>query len=109
MTAQEQNKMMVDSVRLLNQALNFMMSSELSNKGINQGRIVGGLNGVECSEQLCFESNLKNLLAAFQHNYAESIGFQVDSIKQRRNILLVTEYLTTRGLLEDFERFWMEK
>ncbi len=96
------NSALVEEVRALNKTLNNCLIKTLASSCINSQHIVGGLSGAECSEDLKLETNIKNLLSAFQSNYTESIQFQAENIKLRRQILLITEYLTKKKLIDDF-------
>lgn len=73
--------------------------------GLNPYNYVGGLLGTISSNDLSLEGNINNLFAAFTSNYAESIFFQCENIKQMNTLNLIQDYLRAKGLEDDFLKF----
>lgn len=94
---------LVKECRAINQSLRMSVLEKEKEYGI--GLYVGGLTLLMCSEKMDLETNLKNILAVFSCNYAESMFFQLDNIKKMETLSLVQEYLRSCGLEDDFSLY----
>lgn len=93
----------VEKAHSINQLLCGEMRKKESELGI--GIYAGGLTTIFCSEKWTLEDNINNLLAVFQNNFAESMFFQLNNIKQDKTLAIVLSYLQSRGLEDDFAKF----
>lgn len=88
--------------------LNKLLTSGLREKeketGVD-GFYLGGLQPVMWSKNMDLETCISNLFAAFSNNYAESIFFQTDCIAKMQTLDTVTNYLISRGLVDDFQQY----
>lgn len=66
---------------------------------------VGGLAVPPCSEGLSLQSNINNLLAVFNNNFAESLFFQFDNRKLKQRLNVLQGFLISRDLVEDFKLY----
>lgn len=98
----EVNTKLVERVQTLNANLITRMREKTIEMGINPNSYVGGISTSITTNNLCLESNINNLIAAYGNNFNESIFFQLDNIKRMRSIELIQQYLSEKNLLEDF-------
>lgn len=89
----------------INKLLVGSLEAKMIEYGLNPYNYVGGLSGTISSNDLTLEENINNLFAVFTSNYAESIFFQCENIKQMNTLDLVKDYLRSRGLEADFLKF----
>lgn len=89
----------------INKLLVGSLEAKMIEYGLNPYNYVGGLSGTISSNDLTLEENINNLFAVFTSNYAESIFFQCENIKQMNTLDLVKDYLKSRGLEADFLKF----
>lgn len=66
---------------------------------------VGGLMEAFWFKGMNLETCINNLFSAFSNNYAESIFFQVDNISKMETLRMVDNYLSSKGLVDDFQRY----
>lgn len=95
----------VEKAREINKALTGCLDNKMIEYGLNPNGYVGGLSGIMIGNDLSLESNINNLFAAFTSNYAESIFFQCENIKQMNTLNLIQDYLRAKGLEDDFLMF----
>lgn len=95
----------VEKAREINKLLDGSLAAKMIEYGLNPYSYVGGLSGTISSNDLTLEENINNLFAAFTSNYAESIFFQCENIKQMKTLNLVKDYLRIKGLETDFLKF----
>lgn len=93
----------VKEARAINSSLRGAMQQKQTELGI--GLFVGGLEVIMCSENDTLEGNIKNLFASFESNFAESIFFQMETIKKTKMLSIVQDYLNKKGLLDDFLKY----
>lgn len=98
----EINTKFVERVQTLNANLITRMREKTIEMGINPNSYIGGISTSITTNNLCLESNINNLIAAYGNNFNESIFFQLDNIKRMRSIELIQQYLSEKNLLEDF-------
>ena len=93
----------VKDCRAMSQGLRMSVLEKEKEYGI--GVYVGGLSLPICSESMDLETNLKNMLAVFSCNYAESMFYQLDNISKMETLSFVQDYLLSRGLIDDFSLY----
>lgn len=98
----EINTKLVERLQAPNANLITRMREKTIEMGINPNSYVGGISTSITTNNLCLESNINNLIAAYGNNFNESIFFQLDNIKRMRSIELIQQYLSVKNLLEDF-------
>lgn len=99
----------VEKANEINKLLAGSLEAKMIEYGLNPHCYVGGLSGIMCSNDLTLEDNINNLFAAFTSNYAESIFFQCENIKQMSILNLIQDYLRKRGLETDYSKFKQSK
>lgn len=95
----------VEKAREINKLLAGSLDAKMIEYGLNPYNYVGGLSGTISSNDLSLEDNINNLFAVFTSNYAESIFFQCENIKQMNTLNLIQDYLRLKGLEDDFLKF----
>lgn len=90
----------VKECKSMSQSLRMAIIEKEKEYGI--GVYVGGLSLPICSESMDLETNLKNMLAVFSCNYAESMFFQLDNIKKMETLNIVQDFLIGMGLEDKF-------
>ncbi|EXY65577.1 hypothetical protein ACRASQ_15040 [Bacteroides hominis] len=101
----EMTKRFVEKACEINKLLVGSLEAKMIEYGLNPYNYVGGLSGTISSNDLTLEENINNLFAVFTSNYAESIFFQCESIKQMNTLNLVKDYLRMKGLEDEFLKF----
>ena len=101
----EMTKRFVEKACEINKLLVGSLEAKMIEYGLNPYNYVGGLSGIISSNDLTLEENINNLFAVFTSNYAESIFFQCESIKQMNTLNLVKDYLRMKGLEDEFLKF----
>lgn len=101
----EITKRFVEKAYEINKLLAGSLEAKMIEYGLNPYNYVGGLSGTISSDDLTLEENINNLFAVFTSNYAESIFFQCENIKQMNTLNLVKNYLRMKGLEDDFLKF----
>jgi hypothetical protein len=101
----EMTKRFVEKACEINKLLVGSLEAKMIEYGLNPYNYVGGLSGTISSNGLTLEENINNLFAVFTSNYAESIFFQCESIKQMNTLNLVKDYLRMKGLEDEFLKF----
>ena len=101
---QECRDSLVKAVKEMNERLHLLFEKKEKEYGL-PGVYAGGLSMVPCSEGLSLQSNINNLLAVFNNNFAESVFFQLNNRKLKHALNTLQDYLTDRGLLDDYHQF----
>ena len=95
----------VEKAHEINKLLAGSLDAKMIEYGLNPYNYVGVLSGTISSNDLSLEDNINNLFAVFTSNYAESIFFQCENIKQMNTLNLIQDYLRLKGLEDDFLKF----
>lgn len=93
----------VKECREMSQGLRMAIIEKEKEYGI--GIYVGGLHLPICSESMDLDTNIKNMLAAFSSNYAESMFFQLDNINKMDTLNIVQDFLIGLGLEDKFRLY----
>lgn len=95
----------VERAQKINQILINCHNRKMIEFGLNPNHYIGGLECTISSTGMSLEQNINNLFAVYSSNYAESIFFQCENIKQMNTLNLIQDYLRLRGLEDDFLKF----
>lgn len=101
----EVTKKFVEKAQKVNKVLISCQNLKMIEYGLNPNYYIGGLGCTISSEGMNLEQNINNLFSVYSSNYAESIFFQCENIKQMDTLRLIQEYLRVKGLEDDFLKF----
>lgn len=99
------NDEVVSRAKDLNKGLIYHYKKQHQDKGIDTKSFVGGIGSIICSYNSDLRSNINSILVAYQHNYMEFVGYQVNNIKLQRLVNDLEIFLSAKDLDREFKEW----